>query len=225
MLIRQKNNNVDFLKENFENMTDLYKINKLNQWIKTKEEELLVINNQKLVLKQVLIADDKTQNEICYFHGESLKKLTIFQNQQTSKFLKLKAKIIKFFTFGYYDLEKRLVNKIISEKVVLNNQKKVLKTVGSRILKTNNSLNNLEQARQQKSEEMMLLKNWHHIIIQNNPNVMYVQNETVTINQDVKTKLLYTDKLKEKINSENDAEEMLKLHYGEDIGLSSCTIL
>ncbi|WP_174481492.1 hypothetical protein [Spiroplasma endosymbiont of Danaus chrysippus] len=62
------------------------------------------------------------------------------------------------FTFGYYNFEIRLVNRIECEKVVLNNQKEQLYKIGLKICNIKKSLNKVEIKIRKKDKDLIYLK-------------------------------------------------------------------
>ncbi|WP_395473307.1 hypothetical protein [Spiroplasma endosymbiont of Nomada rufipes] len=116
------------------------------------------LSSKKWELKEKLYKINNQQEIILNFHNNSLKKLEVFQKQKTSKIFKFKSKLVKFFTFGYYNFEIRLVNRIECEKVVLNNQKEQLYKIGLKICNIKKSLNKVEIKIRKKDKDLIYLK-------------------------------------------------------------------
>ncbi|WP_342266727.1 hypothetical protein [Spiroplasma endosymbiont of Villa modesta] len=116
------------------------------------------LSSKKWELKEKLYKINNQQEIILNFHNNSFKKLEVFQKQKTSKIFKFKSKLVKFFTFGYYNFEIRLGNRIECEKVVLNNQKEQLYKIGLKICNIKKSLNKVEIKIRKKRQRLNLFK-------------------------------------------------------------------
>ncbi|WP_338974575.1 hypothetical protein [Spiroplasma endosymbiont of Tricholauxania praeusta] len=146
------------------------------------------LSSKKWELKEKLYKINNQQEIILNFHNNSLKKLEVFQKQKTSKIFKFKSKLVKFLTFGYYNFEIRLVNRIECEKVVLNNQKEQLYKIGLKICNIKKSLNKVEIKIRKKRQRLNLFKE-NIVSLVKEINSINVQNTEISTNNRLITQL------------------------------------
>ncbi|WP_338975543.1 hypothetical protein [Spiroplasma endosymbiont of Monopis laevigella] len=146
------------------------------------------LSSKKWELKEKLYKINNQQEIILNFHNNSLKKLEVFQKQKTSKIFKFKSKLVKFLTFGYYNFEIRLVNRIECEKVVLNNQKEQLYKIGLKICNIKKSLNKVEIKIRKKRQRLNLFKE-NIVSLVKEINSINVQNIEISTNNRLITQL------------------------------------
>ncbi|WP_342257735.1 hypothetical protein [Spiroplasma endosymbiont of Nomada ruficornis] len=160
-------------------------INLLKKKINKIKIILYYINNKKYKCEKTLHSNIKKQSIFLSYNINSIKKLEIFEKQKTSKIFKFKNKLVKFLTFGYYNFEKKRINKIVCEKVNISNQKEELKKVGLKILKLNNILEKIEKEKRRQWEKNDLLRHWYDFAssrkLQNQP-LMSNGNQYLPVN-------------------------------------------
>lgn len=128
-----------------------YEQNK-EQMKKELDEKIVVIkteldyklSNIKLELETELNKSCKEQDVLIKITDDCYQQLVIFATRKTSIFFKLKSKIVNFFTLGCYNFEKKLINKIEEQKIILQSQEQKFTEIYRKIYNIKKKLSNIE---------------------------------------------------------------------------------